>query len=148
MSPKPKPTVLVADDEEDIRASLKMILQYEGIEMIEAASGPEALKQVEQHQLDAMLLDIKMPRMDGLEVLERLLDVLPDFFLAAQFRKALERPQVMEKLLDTGSLEAAFRLAQNHNEQPRFQFRYRCQRNWIPSSRNVASCRRLTSHPR
>ena len=67
-----KPRVLVADDEADIRSSLKMILDYEGIEMVEAASGPEALRAVGEAAPDAVLLDIKMPRMDGLEVLEKL----------------------------------------------------------------------------
>ncbi len=64
-----KPLILVADDEEDIRASLRRILEYEGMALTEAASGPEALEKVISEQPDAVLLDIKMPRMDGLEVL-------------------------------------------------------------------------------
>jgi two-component system nitrogen regulation response regulator NtrX len=72
MSPAHKPIVLVADDEEDIRSSLRMILEYEGIGILEAASGPEALRKVEESRPDAVLLDIKMPRMDGLEVLGEL----------------------------------------------------------------------------
>ena len=69
MSPARKPTVLLADDEEDIRASLKMILEYEGYLTLEAASGPDALRRIEESRPDAVILDIKMPRMDGLEVL-------------------------------------------------------------------------------
>ena len=69
MSVESKSRILLADDEADIRASVRMILEYEGMEMIEARSGPEALKKVEEDQPDAVLLDIKMPRMDGLEVL-------------------------------------------------------------------------------
>jgi two-component system nitrogen regulation response regulator NtrX len=72
MSHKAKPLVLVADDDADIRASLKMILEYEGLEICEAASGSEALEQVDSRSPDAVLLDIKMPRMDGLEVLAEL----------------------------------------------------------------------------
>jgi two-component system nitrogen regulation response regulator NtrX len=72
MSFKRKPLVLVADDEADIRASLKMILDYEGIGMVEAATGPEALDTARDSDPDAVLLDIKMPRMDGLEVLAEL----------------------------------------------------------------------------
>jgi len=67
-----KPLILIADDEEDIRSSLRMILEYEGMSLVEAASGPEALEQVASAQPDAVLLDIKMPRMDGLEVLAEL----------------------------------------------------------------------------
>jgi two-component system nitrogen regulation response regulator NtrX len=59
----------VVDDEEDIRSSLKRILEYEGLETIEAASGKEALVTIDERVPDAVLLDIKMPRMDGLEVL-------------------------------------------------------------------------------
>ncbi len=64
-----KPIVLLADDEEDIRSSLRMILEYEGYSTLEASSGPDALRAVEESRPDAVLLDIKMPRMDGLEVL-------------------------------------------------------------------------------
>jgi two-component system nitrogen regulation response regulator NtrX len=78
MKAQPKPLVLVADDEADIRASLKMILEYEGIEMLEAASGPEALEKAVSASPDAVLLDIKMPRMDGLEVLGKLRESIPE----------------------------------------------------------------------
>ena len=64
--------ILVVDDEEDIRSSLKMILDYEGIETELAASGAEALTALERRPPDAVLLDIKMPRMDGLEVLGKM----------------------------------------------------------------------------
>jgi len=60
------------DDEGDIRASLRMILEYEGMELIEAETGPQAIRLVEEEGPDAVLLDIKMPRMDGLEVLAEL----------------------------------------------------------------------------
>jgi two-component system nitrogen regulation response regulator NtrX len=72
MSPEHKPRILVVDDEEDIRSSLRMILEYEGMEFREAASGTEALEHVAQVDPDAVLLDIKMPRMDGIEVLAEL----------------------------------------------------------------------------
>jgi two-component system nitrogen regulation response regulator NtrX len=69
MRPKRKPLVQVVDDEDDIRSSLRMILEYEGMEMMEAASGPDALAQLATAEPDVVLLDIKMPRMDGLEAL-------------------------------------------------------------------------------
>jgi two-component system nitrogen regulation response regulator NtrX len=72
MAVRSKPLILVADDEEDIRASLRMILEYEGIGLVEAANGPEALQKAGDADPDAVLLDIKMPRMDGLEVLAEL----------------------------------------------------------------------------
>jgi two-component system nitrogen regulation response regulator NtrX len=67
-----KPRVLIVDDEEAVRSSLKMIFEYEGYEVLLAASGPVGLKIAEQDGPDLVFLDIKMPQMDGLEVLKRL----------------------------------------------------------------------------
>jgi two-component system nitrogen regulation response regulator NtrX len=63
------PLILIADDEADIRSSLRRILEYEKMRVLEAATGEECLAQVERGRPDAVLLDIKMPRMDGLEAL-------------------------------------------------------------------------------
>ncbi len=68
----PKPRILVIDDEAPIRDSLKMTLEYEGYEFVGAATGQEGLALVEREAPDLVLLDVKMPGMDGLEVLERL----------------------------------------------------------------------------
>jgi two-component system nitrogen regulation response regulator NtrX len=62
-------SVLIVDDEAAIRDSLRMILEYEGYRVEEAASGPEALTRVADRPPEAVLLDIKMPEMDGLAVL-------------------------------------------------------------------------------
>jgi len=67
-----RPRILIVDDEADIRASLKMILEYEEMEPIEAADGKAALKMAADSAPDAVLLDIKMQGMDGLEVLAKL----------------------------------------------------------------------------
>jgi len=68
----PKSRILVIDDEAAIRDSLRMTLEYEGYECILAATGPEGLTMAERELPDLVLLDVKMPGMDGLEVLERL----------------------------------------------------------------------------
>jgi len=62
-------TVLVVDDEATIRDSLRMILEYEGYRVEEAASGTQALARVADRAPDAVILDVKMPEMDGLAVL-------------------------------------------------------------------------------
>jgi two-component system nitrogen regulation response regulator NtrX len=67
-----KPRILVVDDEPAIRESLKMILEYEDYEFVGAASGQEALAAVQRDRPDLVMLDIKMPGMDGMEVLRRL----------------------------------------------------------------------------
>jgi two-component system nitrogen regulation response regulator NtrX len=61
--------VLVVDDEAAIRDSLRMVLEYEGYRVEDAAGGPQALARLADRLPDAVLLDIKMPEMDGLEVL-------------------------------------------------------------------------------
>jgi two-component system nitrogen regulation response regulator NtrX len=68
----PKSRVLVIDDETAIRDSLRMTLEYEGYEFLGAASGQEGLVLADREAPDVVLLDVKMPGMDGLEVLERL----------------------------------------------------------------------------
>src|SRR5213593_3466626 len=68
----PKSRVLVIDDEAAIRDSLRMTLEYEGYEFVGAATGQEGLALAEREGPDLVLLDVKMPGMDGLEVLERL----------------------------------------------------------------------------
>jgi two-component system nitrogen regulation response regulator NtrX len=72
MASRRKQLVLVVDDESDIRSSLRMILEYEGYAFSEASSGEDGLKRLESERPDAVLLDIKMPRMDGLEILARI----------------------------------------------------------------------------
>jgi two-component system nitrogen regulation response regulator NtrX len=68
----PKPRILVIDDEAAIRDSLRMTLEYEGYDFLGAATGQEGLALAEREAPDLVLLDVKMPGMDGIEVLERL----------------------------------------------------------------------------
>ena len=67
-----KSRILVIDDEAEIRRSVRMILEYEGYEVLEASSGPEGLAMAEREAPDLVFLDIKMPGMDGLEALQRI----------------------------------------------------------------------------
>jgi two-component system nitrogen regulation response regulator NtrX len=67
-----KPRILVIDDETAIRDSMKMILEYEGYECVGAANGQEGLALVDKMSPDLVFLDVKMPGMDGLEVLGRI----------------------------------------------------------------------------
>ena len=67
-----KPRILVIDDEAAIRDSLRMILEYEDYEFVGASNGPDAIALVQRDRPDLVLLDIKMPGMDGMEVLRKL----------------------------------------------------------------------------
>jgi two-component system, NtrC family, nitrogen regulation response regulator NtrX len=72
------PNILLVDDEKAIRKTLREILEYEKYKVDEAEDGPSALEKIQNNQYDVVLLDIKMPKMDGLEVLEKAREVSPD----------------------------------------------------------------------
>lgn len=65
-----KDKILVIDDEEDIILMMKMILEYEGYEFYGAKNGSEAVQTALKEKPDAILLDLKMPQMDGYEVFD------------------------------------------------------------------------------
>lgn len=67
-----KHAVLLVDDEDTIRHMLKLVLELTGFQVYEAADGVQAIEQVNQHQPDIMILDVMMPRMDGLTVCKEL----------------------------------------------------------------------------
>jgi DNA-binding NtrC family response regulator len=70
--------ILVIDDEKSIRDTLKEILEYEDHKVDLAADGEEGLEQFKNNKYDIVLLDIKMPKKDGIEVLEELFGVATD----------------------------------------------------------------------
>jgi len=69
------PSVLVIDDEKSIRNTLREILEYEKFGVDDAPDGPEGIRLAKENNYDAILCDIKMPKMDGLEVLKQLLTI-------------------------------------------------------------------------
>ena len=71
-------TILVTDDDRTIRRNLVLLLRSEGYQTLEAADGDEALAQIHRDAPDAVLLDLKMPGRDGLEVLAELGPALAD----------------------------------------------------------------------
>ncbi|MAO47055.1 MAG: response regulator [Crocinitomicaceae bacterium] len=64
--------ILVIDDEQPIRASLKEILEYEGHTVAEAEDGMEGVVEASKSKYDVIFCDVKMPKMDGLDVLDML----------------------------------------------------------------------------
>lgn len=71
-------SILIIDDEKSIRKTLSEILSYEGYKVEEAADGAEGFKLFKDKQYDAVLCDIKMPKMDGLEFLEKAREINTD----------------------------------------------------------------------
>lgn len=71
MEPRDK-TILIVEDETDLRDALATALSYEGYAVLQAPDGEEGLKQAFEGKPDLILLDIIMPKKDGLEVLKEL----------------------------------------------------------------------------
>ncbi|MFQ3575956.1 MAG: sigma-54 dependent transcriptional regulator [Cytophagales bacterium] len=85
--------ILIVDDEKSIRSSLKEILEYEKHHVQEAKDGEEGFSKIESESFDLVLCDIKMPKMDGMEMLQKL--------------KELSNPPQVVMISAHGSIEAA-----------------------------------------
>ncbi len=69
------PKILIIDDEKSIRFTLKEILEYEKYEVDEAADGEIGLEMLDKNNYDVVLCDIKMPKMDGIELLTKAMEI-------------------------------------------------------------------------
>jgi CheY-like chemotaxis protein len=78
MSRVDRKTILVAEDSEETRTILKSILELKGYNVIEAEDGSKALEMVKRKRPDLILLDLKMPQLNGLAV-TRLIRQRPEF---------------------------------------------------------------------
>ncbi len=70
--------ILIVDDEMPIRRTLRDILEFEGYDVDEAMDGLECISKVQKEKYDVVITDIKMPKMDGIEALERLQILSPE----------------------------------------------------------------------
>ena len=108
--------VLLIDDEEEFTHALSKRMEARGLKVTAANSGPDALKRVNEESFDAVVLDLLMPEMDGIETLKRLLKKSPDLQIIlltghASIEKGveaiklgamdfLEKPADIDKLMD------------------------------------------------
>ncbi len=109
------PTILIADDEKNIRATLARSLRLERFATIEAVDGTEALLRLDGGEVDLLILDLQMPGLDGLSVLEKMAErgiAVPTLVLTAHgtIEKAvravrlgaldfIEKPPTVERIL-------------------------------------------------
>lgn len=70
--------ILIIDDEKSIRNTMREVLEYEGYTVEEAEDGKKGLEMIKSNPYDAIFLDIKMPKMDGMEVLDESIKILSD----------------------------------------------------------------------
>ncbi len=116
--------VLVVDDERGIREALRQVLEYEGMEVVTASSGDEALESMPGFHPHLVLLDVKMAGMDGLQTLAKIRaidDTLPVVMISGHgsIQTAVEATQLgaydfLEKPLDTDRILLTLRNALQH----------------------------------
>ena len=70
--------ILIVDDDKSIRKTLRDILEFEKYEIDEATDGLDCMVKIKQNKFDVIILDVKMPRMDGMEAIEKIQNLCPD----------------------------------------------------------------------
>ena len=135
MSEKLKPTVLVVDDEAQIRRLLRVCLEANGYRVHEAGTGQEAITEAAQRMPDVVVLDLGLPDMDGVKVLQRLREWsgVPVLVLSVRDREedkiaALDHgaDDYVTKPFGTGELLARLRVAQRHALPAEADVVFRC----------------------
>ena len=144
----PRSTLLIIDDEPNILTTLRRALELEGYGVEVAGSGPIGLEKLGDCDIDLVLLDVMMPEMDGIAVLERIRATHPDVFVimmsgnatietAVQATKLgaydfVEKPLSTDKLLLT--VQNALSFAQLSQENASLRERARAELEMIGSS--------------
>ncbi|MFA6450883.1 MAG: response regulator [bacterium] len=99
-----KGTILVVDDDLDICETVIEILKFENYDATAALNGPDALKSIKNEACDIVLLDLKMPEMDGLDVLREIKKIAPR--LPVIIHSALGFDQTTQTTLREGAFAA------------------------------------------
>jgi two-component system nitrogen regulation response regulator NtrX len=137
-------SVLIIDDEEAVREGVRMVLEYDNMNVDEAGSGEEGLKRIEDNVYDVVLVDLRLPGIDGLEVLEQLAlaEASPEAIMIsahADLSTAVEATRkgafdFLEKPLDHDRLLVTVRNAGRHGRLSR---EARLHRETMPGVRNI-----------
>lgn len=98
-----KVRVLLVDDEEDFTATLSERMEERGLDVEISDNGPDAIEKVRGKGFDAVVLDLAMPGMDGIETLKRLLGANPDLQVILLTGRATVRKGV--EAMSAGALE-------------------------------------------
>ena len=102
-----KATILIVDDDEGITDSLSDILEMEGYEVAVAHDGAEGVDRCQAQSFDCVLMDIRMPRMDGVEALKRIRALKPG--TPVVMITAYSRAEAVDRARDAGALDVLFK---------------------------------------
>ena len=97
-----KEKILVVDDQFGIRILLNEVLQKEGYDTYQAANGLQALEILNDHVPDLVLLDMKIPGMDGIEILKRMKVLQPD--IKVIIMTAYGELDMIQEAMDLGAI--------------------------------------------
>ncbi len=110
-----RPRVLIAEDEAIIRMDLREILEEEGYDVVEASDGEEAVRLAREVRPELAILDIKMPRKDGLEAAQEISEerIAPVLILTAYSQREL-----VEQAAEAGAMGYLVKPFQKHDLLP------------------------------
>ena len=97
-----KEKILIVDDQFGIRILLNEVLQKEGYDTYQAANGLQALEVLNDHVPDLVLLDMKIPGMDGIEILKRMKVLQPD--IKVIIMTAYGELDMIQEAMDLGAI--------------------------------------------
>jgi DNA-binding NtrC family response regulator len=96
-----KKSLLIVDDEEGVRRVLREFFKRKGFDVFEAESGEQALQLIRSTNVSAVLLDMKMPGMDGLETLKKILEINPR--LGVVMATAVQDDEKIKRAIELGA---------------------------------------------
>ncbi|MGH2726106.1 MAG: ANTAR domain-containing response regulator, partial [Actinomycetota bacterium] len=111
----PRPTVLIAEDEAIIRMDLREILEEEGYDVVEASDGEEAVRLAREVRPELAILDIKMPRKDGLEAA---LEISEERIAPVLILTAYSQRDLVEQAAESGAMGYLVKPFQKHDLLP------------------------------
>jgi CheY-like chemotaxis protein len=97
-----RPRILIVEDEEDSRSILRWLLEQEGYEIVEAGDGQSAVEKALSARPDLILMDISLPRMDGLQAASEIRAALPDSSLVIIAMSAYDKHEARDQAIHAG----------------------------------------------
>jgi CheY-like chemotaxis protein len=97
--------ILIAEDERDIRELISFTLEYESYDVIVTANGEDALEMVYKERPDLVLLDVRMPRMDGYEVCRRIVNDVTIQHIPVAFISAKGQQSEIDEGMGAGAVD-------------------------------------------